>query len=223
MLFPNIYRGDHVRHFGHRGHIKPQMHLLQGYGRREGPERLPLFHHGVDAVPHFRDVPGSARMLRFPRARGPYSILPRYQAITCRPRSAAAASRRSPPDCLEPHDLHLVLKSPRGQLRSRSREYAGPQQRRRQAHIFDLRRPAKLDRALLPVQLRRRPRPAERKLRRTIRSGSDFRWPCSSGATPPASAKRLQTGSLACNGRRYAIRPVPGTLAAPRPHRDVAS
>ena len=54
VFVADVNSRDHVRQFHHRRYIEPQMHLLQRDRRRKRAKRLAHFHHGVDAVAHFR-------------------------------------------------------------------------------------------------------------------------------------------------------------------------
>jgi len=76
----DVDRHDHERQLGLGRHLEPAIDLLDRYGWGERPERLPHFHHGVDAIAHLgmagvgEDAPVSQR----PRAELHATTIPRH-------------------------------------------------------------------------------------------------------------------------------------------------
>jgi hypothetical protein len=93
-LRPDLHHVHHERALDVLLEVAP--HQLPEDRRSEGPERLAPLDLHVDQVLHVRSV-GFARIERFPRARGPHSLLPWYQPTTLpATRSSVIAGTKRP-------------------------------------------------------------------------------------------------------------------------------
>ena len=165
--------------------------------------------------------PGSARMLRCPRARGPNSIRPRYHARRDLPgsgrppaRTLVKSHRTAPPrSVVHPGDRCFDCVVTNGGAEKRNREIVDYQD------PHDGARPG-IER--LPAQSRRRPRQAERRLIKESRTESACRWPCNSARRrrpSPAGASR----SPGRNGRKCAELHARGRPGVPQRHRNATA